>query len=89
MRAVSDSTSASLDPHELRQGFRNRAMNHAIPKLTPKETMLAAIRKRKWIELEIRGLKISRPKLKERTITTAGIVHHFGNSPSGLREADI
>jgi hypothetical protein len=25
--------------------------------------------------------------LKERTMTTGGIVHHFGNLPSGLRKA--
>ena len=64
-------------------------MNHAIPKLTPKATMLAAIRMKKWIELESPGLKISNPKLKERTNTTGGIVHHLGNWPSGLCKADI
>jgi hypothetical protein len=37
--------------------------------------MLPAIRK-KGIELESLGLKISNPKLKERTNTTGGIVHH-------------
>jgi hypothetical protein len=64
-------------------------MNLATPMLSTKETMLAAIRKRRWIELETRGRKLFKPKLEERTNATGGIIHHLGKWRFGLCKVDI